>query len=425
MTISISARIQRTLLALSIVLCSVFAAITMLLIYIVEDRVFTLQLSAERQAFSESGFSNSWQPTNRHIRKLNSAKELPRTLPFALRQKILSNEGIYEYFDNSRAMFIAHYTKPADGEAYFLSYDVSSYLAVRGNKPTFATFILATTLIVIAIAILFSRRLTKRILAPIRRLTDTLNNSDNEHFAIQQAKQFSADEIGLLTRELALALQSSHDAAQREYEFNRGVSHELRTPMQAAQSATELLLLAQQQHTHNEASQQQKYLERLQRAICEMHQVVEAFLWLSQGHQRNKNEYCSTHAVCEACCENHDIKVVVCSAVTAHHTYPLPENVLLIILRNLIRNAFTHSDGQNIEITFDTDKISITNPYQEQENKACRNTLSSWGIGLSIVKRLAEYFNCQLIIHHEDNSLFSVNLLMPVLETHQHDCTPA
>ena len=94
---------------------------------------------------------------------------------------------------------------------------------------------------IILVAIFIARLLVNRTLLSAKNLNDKLQHSELDTAIIEFAHEFSEDEIGSLTNELSLALIQVQDAAQQEFEFNRGVSHELHSPIQVGQSATELL----------------------------------------------------------------------------------------------------------------------------------------------------------------------------------------
>lgn len=408
MGISISARIRYAMLGLSTVLCVLFAALIFMLVYIVEDRVFTNQIQKERRAYHDSGFAPNWYPQNAHIKKIDSSAELPTYFPQNFVKRISRLSGIHEYFDHDKAIFVAHYRVEAAGTSYFLLYDVSDFLAVRGTKSTLFILITVIALVIIVIAVFLAQWLTKTTLAPVRRLSRELQTREIDDMVIELAHQFSQDEIGILAQELALALERARDAAKREYEFNRGVSHELRTPIQAAQSATELLMMSNKQND----AKQQKYIERLSRAITEMNQVVEAFLWLSKDHNRRPSDVCSIYAIGTAIQEYQPISIVYDKEISEHSVYQLPENVLVIVMRSLIKNAVTYSTIDSIQVTFSLTRIHIVNARPEGEVA----TSSGWGIGLTIMERLCEYFQCELIINDRDPKLYSVGVMMPQLE---------
>ena len=256
------------MVGLTLVLCLLFAILTILLVYIIEDQVFVNRIKAEQQAFervllAQPQSEDEWQPLNTNIKRIDNAKGLPDSLPESTLTTILESQGIHEYFDNDNAMFIASLKTPRTDTPYYLVYDVSELLAVRKSKSSLFILIGLLTLIISFVAVLLARQLSKATLAPVSRLSQALQGNDVDDVVIKLAKEFSEDEIGVLARELALSLERVKQLAQREYDFNRAVSHELRSPIQIAQSATELLqllMVEQDSKTH-------KLLSRLQLSL--------------------------------------------------------------------------------------------------------------------------------------------------------------
>lgn len=401
MTVSISSRIRRALLGLSIVLCVFFSGLTLLLLYVVEDQVFIDQIRLEQAAFKANNYVDRWQPLNGHMTKLHSMDELPDFFPEAFKSRITSNTGIHEYFDDNRAFFIAHGKIDNTSKSYFLVYDVNEFLAVRDTKSTLFTLVGLMTLLLVGIAAVVAHRLTKTILSPISKLTKALQTNEIDDVVITMANQFSNDEVGILTQELGLALERARDAAQREYEFNRGVSHELRTPIQAAQSATELLALS----CDKQDPKQQKYVERLSRAMLEMNQIVEAFLWLAGGYNQSKAKNCTIEYLIDALQGNERLNFDLDAKLEEQHQYAIPESVLLIVLRSLIKNAETYGTGGEITLLFDEQNIRVSNACDENSSLS-----SGWGIGLTIAERLCNHFNYRLVVDDQDTSVFSVDI---------------
>lgn len=395
-----------------------FSALIFLLVYIIEDKVLVNQIKAESKAYSDSGYISAWKPRNQNIQQYFLMSDLPDFIPKNLKEKIVLKEGVYEYFDDSRAMFIAHFSFKDSMGSYFLTYDVSDFITVRDTKKTLFFLISVVVVLIFLISTIFSRYLSKKILAPLRTLTNKLQNLEINEPTIDLAHQFYPDEIGVLTKELALALERVSESSKREFEFNQAVSHELRTPIQSAQSTLELLSLKDEQHKLHD----KKYFDRLCRSISEMNQIVDAFLWLSSESQSNEiatkaknnsqKNACSISVLTSIVeqFEKNKIKIeydsdLCASRLCASHCYKVPEVVLQIIIRNLIRNAISHGSQESILIGFSERRISIKNKYISSAD----NSLG-WGIGLTIIKRLCERFQCELIITDNQNSLFCVEL---------------
>lgn len=405
MSISITGRVRNAMVGLTLILCLLFTGLIFLLVYVIEDQVFVNQVKVEQVAFeriiatADPQQIRSWQPANANIQRIDLAANLPASLPNAAVRNIVERPGVHEYFDDAHAMFIASLMRPNNGPAYFLVYDVNELLVVRSSARTLIFLIGALTLIITVVAVMLAQRLSKATLAPIARLSSALQNNDLDHVVIELANEFSEDEIGVLTRELAQALEQVRESAQREYEFNRGVSHELRSPIQVAQSASELLQI----YVGEEDSKMSKPVSRLQRAVTEMNEISEAFLWLASDRAVEQNERCSAaklHATLRAVQSAFPAhKIIVNTLALDTIYYPLPSTVLSVVLRSLVRNAFIHGEVSPITVDLHADRVMVSNLVNltSQEDKG-------FGIGLSIVQRICERFGCDLNTHlHNDN----------------------
>ncbi len=411
MAISISSRVRNAMIGLTLGLSLLFTVLIFLLVYVIEDKVFVNQIKVAQLAFEntitkgEPQKIDEWQPANANIQRVDSAINLPSSLSKTMLSRIIEQPGVHEYFDDDHALFIASLSQPTNQVPYYLVYDVKDLLVVRDTKQTLFVLIGGLTLVIALVAVMLARRLSKATLAPVSRLSHALRDNDLDHVVIELANEFSEDEIGVLTHQLAQALERVRESARREYEFNRGVSHELRSPIQIAQSATELLQL----YTAEGDEKIAKPVSRLQRSVTEMNEVAEAFLWLASDRRVEPNEMCSvttlqsTVVATQSSFPNHRIVVSTGSAEEFH--YPLPSTVLSVVLRNLIRNAVVHGEPSPINVELYNDRVTVSNSVSTSQQDT-----KGFGMGLSIVQRICDRFSCELRSesHHGDRYVSSV-----------------
>lgn len=402
MTINITARIRNAMVGLALGLCALFAMLIFLLVYVIEDRVFVNQLKAEQESFEalvEVGEPSDilrWRPKNGHIRYIDAGSKLPDELSKDFISQLSKAQGVHEYFDDDRALFVAHNRRPDTNQAYYLVYDVKDQLAVRDAKFSMFVLIGGLTLLIALLAVWGARRLANKALAPVSRLTKVLKNNDLDDLAIDLAKEFSKDEVGILTRELGLALANVRESAKREYDFNRAVSHELRSPIQVAKSAAELLEL----QSLDGDSDIKRPISRLKRSVQEMTEIAEAFLWLASKRIISSDEMCAASALQSALSElpaafaTHELVITLEPSIPI--SYPLPKMVLLVIVRNLVRNAITHGGRAQIRVLLAHDRIAVSNQLDISAEVSEQASADSFGIGLSIVQRICERFGCEL-----------------------------
>lgn len=407
MAINIRARFRNAMVGLSLALCLVFTLILFVIVFTTEDRVFVNQLSAEKTAYKQHQKqfpSSKWVPSNQRFQLIESSELLPTTLTRKAHKRIARSTGIHEYFDSRAAYFIDHFHHFDTGASQFLIYDVSDFLAVRGNKLSIFMSIIILTIVVTVCAVFIAHRLVNRTLEPVRKLSYELQHAELDDVVIELANEFSEDEVGVLAHELAAALSRARNAAKREYEFNQGISHELRSPIQIAQSATELLELHVEKVAENEDSQIGEYVSRLRRSMTEMNEIAEAFLWLASDQKPGLNDvYCvatlgNTVAAVQAMYPISDIKFD--SSLAQDYGFALPEKIGAVIVRNLLRNAISHGDNKPIRLILTEDSISVINHVRADSEQE-----QGFGIGLSIVKRLCERSQCQFSTQiNQDNS---------------------
>ncbi len=412
MAISITSRIRNAMLGLTMVLCALFTGLIFLLVYIIEDQVFINQIKAEQVAFeqviakSDTHLIRNWRPTNANIERIDEGADLPHSLPDTVARSIVAKIGIHEYFDRDNAMFIASLRRPNDGLAYYLVYDVKHLLAVQKTKRILFAMIGGLTLLITIVAVLLARQLTKSTLAPVTQLSNALQTNDLDHVVIDLANQFSEDEIGILTHELAKALERVRASSEREYEFNRGVSHELRSPIQVAQSTTELLQL----YTSDTDPRIIKSVSRLQRSVAEMSDVAEAFLWLASDRVVEQDEKCSAaelrNTVVGLQSSFPDHEIVFNIDPSGPFFYPLPSTVMSVVLRSLVRNAMIHGDSSPIVVDMCLGSISVRNSVGSSLQSS-----RGFGIGMNIVQRICDRFDCDLTTQVRDKQLYVCSIV--------------
>ncbi|MFK8019142.1 MAG: sensor histidine kinase [Pseudomonadales bacterium] len=414
--VSVTSRVRNAMVGLAVALCLLFTGLIFLLVYIIEDQVFVNQLKAEQEMF-ERLFDNgseqiiqNWRPGNGNIRLIHVANDLPESIPNLARKQIVAEHGVHEYFDNDHALFIAHRNRPDTNAPYYLVYDVKNLLAVRNSKQKLLVLIGTLTLFITAVAVVMARRLTKSTLAPVSHLSAALKNNDFDEVVIELANEFSADEIGSLAHELALALERVRESARREYEINRGMSHELRSPIQAAQSAVELLQLYSTQERADTHPQLVKPISRLQRSVTEMNEIAEAFLWLASDRVLQPDDMCSVDSLQTMLNTVQSaipgIAIELSQGPASDHLFPMPSTCLAVVLRSLIRNAVMHGEQTTIVVAIEEQSISVSNSMNLEAHES-----NSFGVGLSIVQRICDRFACTLKASPEGDQQFCATLL--------------
>ncbi|MEL7449500.1 MAG: HAMP domain-containing sensor histidine kinase [Pseudomonadota bacterium] len=397
---SIAARIRRSLLGLALGATVLLGAFALLLLYVIEDQLFSNQLSVEKAVLEKLPASErmGWQPGNRQMQLVWSLDALPPSVASVVGDR----PGVYEHFDSEAAYFILRGTVTDPPADYFLLYDVSELLAVRQYRPAlvivFVVGVVAVGLLATAVALYLARK----TLHPLRRLTQKLESGTGGELPEGFSEEFAGDEVGVLAEALESALQRVQSATTREFEFNRGVSHELRTPIQVAKGAVELLQMdaGRQPDTRSAV-----YTERLSRAIGQMEDVTEAFLWLASSRTLAAAR---TNAVAgiEALISNHaeapGATTVQFDVDAADVDYKVPPPVFAVVVGNLLRNAAQHSAGGRVHCGLTQQEIVIENTRSDGDEAA---EPEGFGVGLEIVRRICERLDWRLSLTQTDTGM--------------------
>lgn len=195
---------------------------------------------------------------------------------------------------------------------------------------------------------------------------------------------------------LAGVVQSSFNSVQetlvREQQFLAHASHELRTPISVIRANTELMFKLSQSQPYSD--KQSIVLERINRAGKTMATLTETLLWLSRE---------DTHLL--------DIKPVQLDSVltdlveelgylindkdielevdTSPYQIQLAATPCVIVLTNLIRNAFQHTIEGKIVIQQVEGEVTVENSCT-----GCKQKSSDlgFGLGLKLIKKLTEHY---------------------------------
>jgi len=373
------------MLGLTLGICLAFTGLSFLLVYVIEDQIFVNVLRNEQEQFEKIPVSQIefWKPASRYMDIVFRKTDLPNTLrPLSLKER-----GIHEFYHQNNAYFVLYSQREDNQQLYYITYNVSALLAVKGSRSILLITIAAVSFFLFIMAVFVAIRLSRKTLQPLKKLTDQLQDEDGQKLSAGFAEKFAGDEIGILATQLELAIKRAQKATQREFEFNSGVSHELRSPIQVAQNSVELMILDQ-------TNSNSRPLQRLKRSISQMKQVTEAFLWLasqrtleksnSQGKQVLENLVANYK-------QSHPLRPITVQ-FEGSPEFLIPQPVLTVIIDNLLRNAIQHSSEGEIFCKISQKSIAVQNPVSETPDLN-----NGFGIGLTIVKRICERLGWQLV----------------------------
>src|SRR5690606_4087627 len=182
-----------------------------------------------------------------------------------------------------------------------------------------------------------------RVLKPLHQLTAVVDNAgqhptDTNWSGIAERP---ADEIGRLAQALQQAWLRVAESIGREQQFTQDVSPELRTPVTVSRGAITLL-----RHTKLTA-QQLQLIERLELAQQQIAQSIETLMLLAREQQpaasRTPLLPLVEHSILQQQPKLAGKQLQLNIAIAADESVMIADSVLLILLNNLLGNAFEYT----------------------------------------------------------------------------------
>lgn len=284
--------------------------------------------------------------------------------------------------------------------------NADDYLDEYESRLHLVTLALGFTIALLAL--LSGLWMVQRMAEPLRNVVSKINRMSPDQPALAVEAKFAE----LRTIEQALSDSQRHIAAffQREQEFSRFAAHEIRTPLMVLQGSAELL-----EKMLPTDARSQKALRRIERACQDIALLTDTFLLLGREHIEAQHfKQLSLQQVLT------QQLPIASNAVTAHSCHwqlqlqqdlslSAPESFLLVVLHNLLKNAFLYGEGE-ISIRLQQRTLTITNACQPQQDS------KGYGYGLVIVERICSRLEWQFELQQQAQQ-FVASLTFPTTST--------
>lgn len=287
---------------------------------------------------------------------------------------------VYRHQDKDQSLFVTRWGARATAPPLI------GRNAVESKKILLAISVLIAT--VLGGAILLLVRRVSRPVASLGQWARSLN-SDNLN---KPPPDFSYPELNDLAGLIRTSLSSVQESLDREHRFLHYASHELRTPITIIRNNIELLHKIKETQDSVCINQQEKVIDRIDRASLNMQYLTETLLWLSRKEMESlPGRDIQLDRMLEEMVEEMDYlldrKEVELTLDTSPCTVFLPEFPVRIVLGNLVRNAFQHTWDGCISIRQESNRVVATNP-QSPAGKV-QNDLG-FGLGLQLTAQLTK-----------------------------------
>lgn len=205
---------------------------------------------------------------------------------------------------------------------------------------------------------------------------------------------FKFSELNELANIIHSNLASVAESVKREQAFLSYASHELRTPIAVLRSNSALL----EKVNSSPSDKEREIRDRIQRASLTMKSMTETLLWLSREGDIDMpiEEVClgelmqNSQAELRYLLAGKSVEVNIC---TDESIVPIAQVPTMIVLNNLIRNAFQHTQSGHVNILQRGNEVIINNvEYDSPELNAAEDELG-FGLGMQLVEKLTTQFN--------------------------------
>ncbi len=312
-----------------------------------------------------------------------------------------------------------------------------SLLDVQENLGNLALTLAGLSVVTCVLVSLVGGRLCRRALRPLWEMADAAHAIAGDDLTGRLPIRPSGDELAELGRAFNGLLDRQREAHARQSRFAGDASHQLRTPLTAIQGQVDLALRLPRQ-----TDEYRRVLEVVQSKTRHLRRIVEALLFLARAdaeseHPRlepvNLTLWLRDHLQNRNGPRSIDLRLET-EPVTSH-CVRADTTLFAELLDNLLDNACKYSDfGTPIVVRADSvpgsiilsvsdfgigiaadDLAQIAQPFYRTEQARSRDH-RGLGLGLSVVRRIAEVFGgCLTVESHPGlGSTFSVRL--PIAE---------
>ncbi|MCG3729753.1 sensor histidine kinase [Vibrio cincinnatiensis] len=309
-----------------------------------------------------------------------------------------------------RAVFLMRYDQTAGDPLYIYRVldDVQRPELIqnrpRGEIPHFVKLV-SYAVLGIGLFGLCMYFLVQRVAKPVERLALWAKQLTPEQLVIP-APDFHYNELNRLAEVVKNSLVSVDSALRREQKFLAHASHELRTPIAVVRSNSELLMKLLEKQSAPEKRQQ--VLERILRAGVTMSDLCETLLWLNRGKETELplvevDLGSSIEQICQELSYLLDNKKVQLEVNIHYQSYRLPATLYRIVLSNLIRNAYQHTQCGKVVIRQEGAQVLISN---REDSRPKKTEDLGFGLGLELTNRIIKQYHwrCETVkyLHGRD-----------------------
>jgi signal transduction histidine kinase len=329
-----------------------------------------------------------------------------------------------------------HHSGSAHSDLVYISDSAAGRLYLSLNETRthqlalmFGLALCSVIIVIVYLTTWITYRASRRALSPVIALANAVRDWDPKHPDIDallpENLPVRADgDVESLAYALHGFATRLEEFVERERAFTRDASHELRTPLTVIKASADMLL------DDEVPPFAQRSANRILRAVRDMESLIDSFLILARESDSGlpEEEFSVNDAVREELdraqplVEGKAVRLLFEeSGAFALHSSPRAFSVLI---GNLIRNACQYTESGHVTVSVEPDRVVVRDTgvgMSEQELsrvfvsffRGDQGRGSGHGIGLTIVKRLADRFGWEVGMSSEQGIGTTVSVVFP------------
>lgn len=344
------------------------------------------------------------------------------------------SEGAANYRQNK--VFYNGITYNAGGKDHIVITSAVNYY--YDHHMAYLRNLLITALIITSgFVMLISYLLSKRLISPIKTITEKVNEIGTENLHIRIEGSSSDDELGNLVRTFNNMLDRLETSFETQNNFISNASHELNTPLTSIIGEADVALARERSI--------EEYKEALQSILEEAEKLdkkTKALLYLAQTGFNERGIKYDKVRVDQLIFDVHqtinrihpDNKVFIDFSLLPDSPEKLKikgnEQLLHLALSNILLNAYKYSNNQPVQVSLglslqhviiivkdtgigipDTELKYIYDPFFRASNT---NNFEGYGIGLPLTRNIIKLHDGELGIFSQENKETIVEIRLPV-----------
>src|SRR5579875_3400769 len=293
------------------------------------------------------------------------------------------------------------------------------FLLFNNDRPNSVVMMFGLIPVVLVVLLIYfatylTYRASRKALSPVIALAPVVRRWNPDHpepaaLAPDKLPAATDSDVEVLVAALYNFANRLDAFVERERNFTRDASHELRTPLTVMKVAADVLA------DEDMSPFAQRSLARIRRSVREMEALIETFLVLARESDSGLREedFLANDVIAAEVARYRELlvgkPVELRLAEPGRFALHTPPRVFAVMVGNLIRNACLYTEQGSVTVVVESDSVRVidTGSGMSEEDlerafqafyRGSRTGSSGHGIGLAIVRRIADRYGWQVTL---------------------------